>query len=58
MTCGPTPALCRVVAGRDGATKVLWQNDAAETVDEALALAEEHLAANVVKAKSSKKRKL
>ena len=32
--------------------------DAAETVDEALALAEEYLAANVVKAKSSKKRKL
>ena len=57
-TCGPTPALCRVVAGRDGAAKVLWQNDAAETVDEALALAEEYLAANVVKAKSSKKRKL
>ncbi len=57
-TCGPTPALCRVVAGRDGAQKILWQNDAAETVDEALALAEEYLAANVVKAKSSKKRKL
>ena len=56
-TCGPTPALCRVVAGRDGAAKVLWQNDAAETVDEALALAEEYLAANVVKTKG-KKRKL
>jgi len=56
-TCGPTPALCRVVAGRDGAAKVLYENDAAETVDEALALAEEYLAANVVKTKG-KKRKL
>ena len=56
-TCGPTPALCRVVAGRDGAAKILYENDAAETVDEALALAEEYLAANVVKTKG-KKRKL
>ena len=59
-TRGPTPALCRVVAGRDRAQKILWQNDTAETVDEALALAEEYLATNVVKAKrpAAKKRKL
>ena len=55
---GPPPALCRVIAGRAGASQTLFESDAAATVDDALTEAETYLATNnVVKLKKPKAKK-